>query len=122
MDQASGNHLPTRVLLVCLALVVASTFALPYVTGYGTRLFQVVVLGAWSIVAKTTSGAFADQHDLVVWSLSGVLNILGFSIPSLPTYFILHRRAPAATSVALIAWLIFYLGCLFILYPATDGP
>jgi hypothetical protein len=122
MDQASRSHFPTRVLLVCLALVVARTFALPYVTGYGTQLFQVVALGAWSIIAKAISGTFANQHDLVVWSLSGALNIVGFSVPSLPTYILFHSRAPIHTSVVLIAWLIFYLGCLFILFPATDGP
>jgi hypothetical protein len=122
MNQVPASRLPTRVFLICLVLVVSGTFAFPYVTGYGTQLFQVIVLGAWSVVARAASGAFADQNHLAVWSLAGFFNVVGFSIPALIPYSIFRRRAPVLISFALISWLIFYMGCLFILFPATDGP
>lgn len=113
---------PTRTLVVCLVLVALSTLAFPYVSGYGMQLFQVVALGAWALVAAVTSGMFADQHHLVVWPLAAVLNTVLFSLVALPLYFLLRRRAPMLVSVALLAWFVFYVACLFVLFPATDGP
>ena len=119
---ASENTASTRTLIGCLVVVALSAAAFPYVTGYGMQLFQVVVLGAWALVAAATSGAFADQHHFVVWPLATVLNVILFSLLSLPAYFILRRRAPKFLSLFLISWLIFYVCCLFVLFPATDGP
>ena len=122
MSSIPSSSAPTRTLLTCLILVALSTVAFPYVTGYGMQLFQAVVLGAWALVAVATSGTFADQHHFIMWPLAGVLNVVVFSLVALPFYFVFRRRIPIATSLVLAAWLLFYVGCLFVLFPATDGP
>jgi len=121
-SRASSIKVPTGTLFVCLVAVALSTVALPYVTGYGMQLFEVVVLGAWGLVAAVTSGAYADQHHFVVWPVAAVLNVVLFSFLALPLYFIFRRRAPVFSSTVLLAWLIFYVCCLFVLFPGTDGP
>jgi hypothetical protein len=122
MNSVPSSSAPTRTLFVCLVLVALSTVAFPYITGYGMQLFQAVALSAWALVAIATSETFADQHHFIVWPLAGVLNIVMFSVVALPLYFVLRRRIPIATSLVLAAWLLFYVGCLFVLFPATDGP
>lgn len=112
----------TKVFLAGSAAVVASTFALPSVTGYGTNLSQVVVLGAWGLVALVTSGEFADNHHTIVWPLAGLINVLLFSIPAAVAYVLLRNRKSRECIAVLILWLAFYLANLFVLFPATDGP
>jgi hypothetical protein len=113
---------PTRMLLVCLLVVALSSIVFPHIHSYGTLLFQVVVLGGWALVAATTSHIFADQTHWVVWSVVAALNVALFSLPALPVYFIFRRRASTFASLFLLAWLVFYVCCLFVLFPATDGP
>jgi len=121
-DLASPSKVPTRVLLACLLAVALTSLAFPHIHTYGTLLFQLVVLGGWALVAAMTSHVFADQSHSVVWSVAAGLNVALFMLPALPVYFIFRRRAPSLASVLLLAWLIFYVCCLFILFPATDGP
>jgi hypothetical protein len=111
-----------RVLAVCLVAVALSTFVLPYITGYGTQLFQVVVLGAWGILAAITSDAHADLHRTEVWTIALLLNALFFVIPATPIALVTRRRWPVRGAVAIAVWCVVYLSCLFILFPATDGP
>ena len=103
-------------------VVLASTALLPSITGYGTVLFQVVVLGAWGIVAALTSGLFADLHHPVVWIVAAALNLLLFALPTTAIYFSTRTRWPLLGGCAIGAWLAFYLASLFALFPATDGP
>lgn len=67
---------------ICAIVVALSTLILPSVKGYGTVLFQTVVLGAWGILAATTSDQYADPHHAQVWTLALVLNVLMFLIPA----------------------------------------
>ena len=113
---------PRRVLLTSAAVVGASTALLPSVTGYGTVLFQLVALGAWSIVAQLSSGRFADLHHGPVWAVAFCLNLTLFLIVAVPIYRFTRGRVPLAGVIALASWMLFYLGCLFVLFPATDGP
>lgn len=113
---------PTKVLLAAGGVIAATTAALPSITGYGTILFQVVALGAWGIVAAITSGLYADTHHPVVWSVALVLNLLLFLIPAAGVWLVARKRWPAACSVAILSWSLFYLASLFWLFPATDGP
>ncbi len=113
---------PNIALLSTAGTVGASTLILPTVCGYGTTLFQIVVLGAWSIVASLTSGAYADLHKGPVWVVSFVLNILLFLVPALMVWVVSRKRWPMICTWFLITWCLFYLSSLFFLFPATDGP
>jgi hypothetical protein len=99
-----------------------TTLTFPFVTGYGTVLFQVVDLGAWGIVARLTSGQFADLHHNAVWSVALVLNLAAFSLIAIPVWALFRSRAPRVSSIAVIVWCALYVALLFVLVPATDGP
>src|SRR5262245_50768176 len=114
--------LPARTFVVGTALVALSTIILPWITGYGTVLFQVIVLGAWMILASLTSGTFADQHNGPLWSVALLLNVASFSLPGLAIFYVSRRRWPLIGAIGLCAWAAFYLLALFVLFPATDGP
>ena len=103
-------------------LVAVSTAGLPYVTGYGTGLFQMVVLGAWSIVAHLSSGMFADQHHGVLWAIAFILNIVCFALIAVPLWLLSRKRVPKLGTFLIICWTVLYVAMLFVLFPATDGP
>jgi len=103
-------------LIGCLIVVALSTGFLPFLQGCGTELSLSVILLAWYIIE------YADENLLVYLAAPATINLLLFSLVALPLYFILRRRAPMAVSLALSAWLLFYLGCLLVLFPATDCP
>lgn len=113
---------PTKILLAAACMVGASTVALINASGYGTSLDQIVELGAASIVAAITSDRFADTHHPVVWSVALVWNLILFLIPATGIWLAARKRWPAACSVAILAWCLFYLASLFWLFPAADGP
>jgi hypothetical protein len=92
------------------------------VHGYGTVLLQVVVLGAWGIVARASSGQYADFHHTVVMVVALVLNVTFFLIPAGLLYFATRRRWPTLAVIAIPVWCVIYLACLFVLFAATDGP
>jgi len=110
------------VLIVAMTIVGASTAILPSITGYGTQLFQLVVLGAWGIVAAITSDMFADQHDSIVWTVAFIINVILFTLPAVAIFFTSKSRLPKMTNILTLGWLVFYLNMLFILFPAIDGP
>jgi hypothetical protein len=104
------------------SLVAVSTCALPFVTGYGTALFQLVVLTAWGLVASATSGLFADHHHEVVWPVALLLNLTAYGVPLLLLRFCVKRARSAVRVGTVVAWTAVYLASLFVLFPATDGP
>lgn len=109
--------------IVTSSLVVAvSTACLAAVPGYGTVLFQLVVLGAWSIVARFSSGMFADRHQGIVWGVTLLLNMVGFSLVGLPLWLLSRKRLPKWGTTLIVCWTVFYISMLFILFPATSGP
>jgi len=114
--------LPVHALTFGVVVVAASTAALQAVTGYGTVLFQIIVLSAWSIVGAVKSEGYADLHHGPVWLVALLLNVCIFSVPALVFYLITRRRWPTLSFVGLLAWTAIYLGCLFLFFPATDGP
>lgn len=113
---------PNAVLVSTTSIVGLSTSLLPSITGYGTVLFQIIVLGAWRIVAGLTSGEFADHHHGPVWFTALLLNLAVFLVPAIAGWLLLRRRVPALCSVVVSCWCLFYLASLFILFRATDGP
>ena len=113
---------PKTTLFSTTAIVGLSTALLPSVTGYGTILFQIVVLNAWGIVARNTSGKFADQHHAPVWVVALILNLILYLIPATGIWLGLRNRKSLLCMIAIAGWCLFYLSCLFVLFPATDGP
>jgi len=111
-----------RVSLGTLGLVGLSTAALPYVSGYGTILFQIVVLNAWGIVARGASETYADHHHGIVWIVALFLNLVIFGIPAIVLQWALARRRTLTRVVGIVPWTTFYLASLSVLFPATDGP
>ena len=119
---ASYSTLPNRALLLGAVAVAASTAVLPSIGGYGTILFQVVVLGAWGILAAISSGQFADLHHGPLWAIALLLNLVLFLVPATSLWVVTRRKWPIACAALLIAWCMFYLLSLFLFFPATDGP
>ncbi len=113
---------PKQLLIGTTGAVAAATGFLPTVSGYGTVLYQAVVLGSWGLVARSVSSGFADQHDGVVWAVATLLNGLVFFIPAWILYAVTWRRRPRLGAGLLMAWCLFYLASLFYLFPALDGP
>jgi hypothetical protein len=113
---------PDRTFVASLGAVAASSLALPWVGGYGTVLFQVVVFGAWSLLAKMTSQIYADRHHAPLWLLALILNVLLYAVPATAIWAFTRKRWPRFSAYALLGWGAFYLASLFVLFPATDGP
>ena len=113
---------PLRVALAGILIVAFSSTVLPSVTGYGTRLFQLVAFGGLSVVAAITSESFAELHHLPVWSVAAVLNLGLFAVPAFAIVRLSRGHRPVVGVALVTAWLVFYLACLFVLFPATDGP
>ena len=113
---------PRSALILGIAAAAVATVGMPYISGYGTVLAQVVGLGAWGLLAWVSSGAFADQNHQFLWPIAALLNVTLFSIVAIPVYLLFRRRAQAVAAVITVVWLLFYVACLFVLFPATDGP
>src|SRR5712664_4003891 len=77
-----------RAIITSGFVVAASTAGLAAVRSYGTVMFQLVVLGAWSIVARLSSGIFADRHQGLVWLVALAVNITAFSLIGIPGCFL----------------------------------
>jgi hypothetical protein len=112
----------TRVFFTSGVAVALTTVSFPYVTGYGTSLFQLVVLGAWSLIAHLSSGLFADHHHGILYLVALLLNLVGFSFLAVPLWLCFRNRATRFGSFAIVGWTVFYVAMLFFLFPATDGP
>ena len=111
-----------RAMITSGLVVAASTFGLAAVRGYGTVIFQFVVLGAWSIVARLSSGMFADRHHGIVWLVALVVNITVFSLIGIPVWLLSRNRLAKWGTLVIVCWTIIYVALLFVLFPATDGP
>ena len=114
--------LPVRVLAGGTVAVAASTAALPWIDGYGTILYLNVVLSGYAMVAAITSEKYADMHHGPVWLAILLVNLSAFLVPALVMFYSTRRRWPKGSAVGLCAWTFLYLLCLFVLFPATDGP
>ena len=119
---SNNSSAPIYALLLCVVAVALSTIGLPYVSGFGTVLGQAVALGGWALLSAFSSNIFADQNHQFVWPIAVVLNVVLYSTVAIPVYFLFRRRSVAVTVGVLAVWLAFYLACLFVLFPATDGP
>lgn len=103
-------------------MVLTTTAGFPYVTGYGTRFFQLIVFGAYSIIGHLSSWPFAEHHQGIWNLLAFLLNLVGFSMLAIPLWLLSRNRATRLGSVVIVGWTVFYVAMLFFLFPATDGP
>ena len=106
-------------------LIALTTLAFPFVTGYGTQLFQIILFTGWRIVAKATSQLYADSNLVTVTALAAVVNVFAFWLVAAPVWALTRRRRPFVQLVGLMGLMLFaalYVGSLFWLFPATDGP
>jgi hypothetical protein len=108
------------ILAALSVLIAVTTFWFPSVTGYGTQLFQLIAFTAWALVEKASSGRYADTHHVPVWATAAVLNVVVFWSVALPLWAL--SRRPFIGMVALMFFAALYIGSLFWLFPATDGP
>jgi hypothetical protein len=118
----NGPVPPQRSLVVCSAIVASSTLLLPAVTGYGSILYQWIVFGSLHLVAWLLSPALAQPSDVPFWIVAGLVNVAVFFLPAGFIWAAASRRWPRGSVALLLAWTLFYLLCLFMLFPATDGP
>jgi len=105
-----------------MSVVGVSTVILPGIHGYGTILFQYVVLGSWVIVSELSSELYADQNHWAVWIVAFVLNIFFYLVPALVVWVVARKRWPTICTWIILFWCLFYLSLLLFIFPATDGP
>lgn len=84
------------------AVVGLSTAALPYVSGYGTVLFQIVALNSWGIVARAASDTYANHHHGLVWTVALFLNLMIFGIPAVALQKALARTRTRTRLIGLV--------------------
>lgn len=103
-------------------LIGLTTLVFPFVRGYGTQLFQIILFSGWLIVEKATSQLYADTHHVTVIALAAVLNVLVFWVVAIPVWALTRRRRQLVGMIGLMLFAALYVGSLFWLFPATDGP
>jgi hypothetical protein len=108
--------------MATLGVVGLSGVFLPSVGGYGTVLFQNVVLFGAAIAGWLTSEAFTLRNRELIWGTALVLNVAVFAVPATIIWLISRKWWPRVSVALLCAWCAFYVASLFILFPATDGP
>lgn len=111
-----------RVFLTSGAVVALTIASFPYITGYGTHLFQLVFFGAYSIIWHLSSGSFAEHHSGILHLVALLLNLVGFCFVAIPLWLLSRNRSARFGSFAIVGWTVFYVAMLFFLFPATDGP
>ena len=105
-----------------VALVAASTAALPFVRGYGTTLFQFVWFSAAAIIEAATSNPSMTDRQPTLWLIALVINLTTYLAPLVLAHLCMKRASVGVRVGAIFVWTAFYLAALFILFPATDGP
>ena len=113
---------PDQTLVATVGVVGLSSLFLPFVGGYGTVLFQIVVLNGAAIAARLTSSAFAVRNRELIWGAALLLNVAAFAIPAALIWLGSRKWWPGLSVGLLCGWCAFYLASLFVLFPATDGP
>jgi hypothetical protein len=104
------------------AVVGAATLVCPFLSGYGTVLGQIVGLGGYILLEALLTTEMAEKHIPLIWVVAIVINVGLYFVPALELLHATRKRWPTACVTLLIAWCLFYLACLFVLFPATDGP
>jgi hypothetical protein len=111
-----------KVFFVSSLTVAGSTAGLALVTGYGTRFSQLVIFGAYVLIARLSSSMFAEHHHGTWWTVIFLLNMVSFSVVGVPLWMVARKRFPKSGPSLLVCWTLFYVSMLFILFPATNGP
>ena len=116
------HSIVSRTLLAATFLVAVASTLLPLVGGYGTVLYQNVVLRGWDIAEIVTSNKFAYGHRAFSWSVAALLSVLVFLLPAVAVLLVSRRKWQTVGAVAVATWCVIYIACLYFVFPATDGP
>ena len=112
----------TTILLIAISLVAVSSVFLTQVSGYGTILYQVVMLSSALLVNGFTNEPLSEVgKSWFILSLVFV-NLLLFLIPTLTVWGICKSRWPKFTSIIVATFSAVFILSLYVLFPATDGP
>jgi hypothetical protein len=106
---------PGMILFGAIFLVGLSTAAFPFID-VGTTLFQIVVIYGFGLAQSVTSSDYADTHHALVWCCALVPNLAFFLIPAGGIWLATNDRRRWCAA-ATLGWCIFYLACLFWLFP-----
>jgi hypothetical protein len=109
---------------ITVAIIIAFLAAMlfPWITGFGTVLFQMIIFClAWRIVAIVLHVS-PIEHEYLVIATCGVINASVVGIAVCMLHFATQRLSRWVFQACLLIFVVLYLCCLFILWPATDGP
>jgi hypothetical protein len=110
---------PTKALLAGTIVVGCAPLALWHLE-IATHLAYIVMFGAAGILARLSSEQFVDTHHGWLFTGMAILNLALFLIVAVPIWASVRRRNPKLASTLIACWSVFYLACLFFLFPA--GP
>jgi hypothetical protein len=112
---------PTTILLIAISLVAVNSVFLPQVSGYGTILYQVVMLSSALLVNGFTNIPLSEVGKY--WFILALVfvNLILFLIPTLTVWGIGKNRWPKFTSITVAVFSIVFILSLYVLFPATDG-
>ena len=113
--------MPIAVLVVAALLVAVSVVAAVHGASDGTMAFIAVAALAMSSVAKITSPMYAHHHQSVVLAVAVLFNVVIFLVPAVPAFLVLRKRRPIASLCTTVIWCAFYVACILVLFPITDG-
>jgi hypothetical protein len=82
------------------------SIALPYVRGYGTILFQFVVLDAYAIIWRLSCGPFTEHHQGVLWSVTFFLNMAAFCVVACHYVMLSRTRAEKLGRSLIVCWTV----------------
>jgi hypothetical protein len=112
---------PTTFLLFAITLVAVNSIFLPQVSGYGTILYQIVIISSAMLVNGFTNAPLSEvgKHWFILALV--FVNLTLFLIPTLIVWGIGKRRWPKFTSIAVATFSAVFILSLYVLFPATDG-
>jgi len=115
------KSLPVAVLVVAALLVAVSVVAAVHGASDGTTLFLAVGSVALRLVANVALPTYTHQHYELALAVAVLLNLVLFLIPAVSIFLVLHKRKPFASACTTAIWCTFYIACVLVLFPVTDG-
>jgi hypothetical protein len=80
------------------------------------------VLSASYLASSLMSPPFAKGHLALTYVWIFLFNMALYAAPATLIWAVTRARWPPASACLMLFWCAFYLGSLFVFFPATDGP